>query len=596
MTRVSLTDCGRVLAVVLAVSTGPADAQETPAGSPKPLILQGTPAPLEAPPPVLPGQSTELSPPADAVPSGIEVGELREPDPDSGGILDPSMGGLGVDMWAGTDRTRLLRLLPQLPTSYQSPTLHDLARRLLLSSAIAPPRSEDGADTSLIDLRIEKLAAMGLSGAVAEMLGIIPPAKKDGTLVRLQVESRLLLGDDEGACNAAKNGADSLEPVYRSELTIFCAILAGNKDTASVTTDLLREGGELDDPAFFSLSDALTAGVAPKIAALPDPTPIDLAMAATAKAKLPSDVLQTHSLKLLRALADTPVVSESVRLAAAERAALEGALDATSLAERYAALKFGQKELDSAISIAERDYSPRNRALLYQAAKQQTLPVAQATAIQKAWTLARNAGTYRLSVGVYRSLLEALQPQAELIWFAPQAVRALLLLDRHDQALAWALTARRFAKEPEEQQSTALLWPMVGLAEGSATGPGQDQWLAALDETDGGAASMKAGFAYSLFEAMGEHVPEERWDALLRGTARASVLSADPAFLRAFREAASAGRRGETVLLAVLILGDGGLGNSDPGLVSEIVIGLRKIGLESEARQLAIEAALAAGL
>jgi hypothetical protein len=285
-----------------------------------------------------------------------------------------------------------------------------------------------------------------------------------------------------------------------------------------------------------------------------------------------------------------------VRLAAAERAVLKGALDATSLAERYAALKFGQKELDSAISIAERDYSPRNRALLYQAAKQQTLPVAQATAIQKAWALAREAGTYRLSVGVYRSLLEALQPQAELIWFAPQAVRGLLLLDRHDQALAWALTARRFTKEPEEQQSTALLWPMVGLAEGSAKGPGQDQWLAALNETDGGAASMKAGFAYSLFEAMGEHVPQERWDALLRGTARASVLSADPAFLRAFREAASAGRRGETVLLAVLILGDGGLGNSDPGLVSEIVIGLRKVGLESEARQLAIEAALAAGL
>lgn len=599
MIRVSLADCGRILAagLALAIVSGAAGAQETPAGSPKPLTPQGAPAPLEAPPPLLPGQPTEAPPPpSEPASPGIQIGELSAPDTDSGGILDPSMGGLGIDMWAGTDRARLLSLLPQLPTGYRSPTLHDLARRLLLSSAIAPPRSDKEPGGSLIDLRIEKLAEMGLSGAVAEMLAIVPPKAMDGKLLRLEIDNRLLVGDDKGACDAASKGGDSLDSLYRSELSVFCSVLAGHKDTASVTTDLLREGGELDDPAFFSLADALTSGIAPKITTLPAPTPIDLAMAAAAKAKLPSDVLQTKSLKVLRALADAPSVSESTQLAAAERAALAGALDANSLAERYAALKFDQKQLDNAIKIAEQDYSPRNRALLYQAAKLQTLPVAQAAAMQKAWKLARAAGTYRLSVRVYRSLLESLQPQGEMIWFAPQAVRALLLLDRHDQALAWALAARRYAKEPEEKQSTALLWPMVGLAEGSATGPGQDEWLAALKDTDRGSATMKAGYAYSLFEAMGEQVPDERWNALLWGSARASVLSADPAYLRAFREAAAAGRRGETVLFAVILLGDGGLDNSDPGLVSEIVVGLRKVGLESEARQLAIEAALAAGL
>ena len=66
--------------------------------------------------------------------------------------------------------------------------------------------------------------------------------------------------------------------------------------------------------------------------------------------------------------------------------------------------------------------------------------------------------------------------------------------------------------------------------------------------------------------------------------------------MRAFRKAASAGRRGETVLLAILILGGGNLADSGPALLSEIIVGLRKVGLENEARRLAIEAALAGGL
>ena len=61
-------------------------------------------------------------------------------------------------------------------------------------------------------------------------------------------------------------------------------------------------------------------------------------------------------------------------------------------------------------------------------------------------------------------------------------------------------------------------------------------------------------------------------------------------------EAAAAGRRGETVLLALLVLGGSVLDESGPALLSEVVIGLRKVGLETEARRLAIEAALAAGL
>ena len=583
------------LAMLLAAAALPAGAQEAATGSPLQLTPDGAPPALEAPPPVLPGGPA--APPefeAEGV-SGIEIGELRELDPDSGGILDSSLGGLGVDMWAGADRSRLLRLLPQLPAFYRSPALHDLGRRLLLSSAIAPARGPDDPGTSLIGLRIERLAAMGLTGAVAEMMAIAPPPETDATLLRLHLDNRLLLDDTEGACGAFAAAQVTLEAPLGDQLRVFCDALADNKEAAGITANLLREGGEIDDPAFFALADALTAGLRANVKSLADPQPIHLAMAMAAEVKLPSDVLETESPIMLRALADSPLVSDSVRLAAAERAALAGALAPVDLAGRYVALEFSRKELDNAISIAEGEPSPRNRALLYQAAKQQDLPVARAAAMQKAWALAAADGSYRLSIAVYQGELEALQPSAELLWFAADATRALFLLNQQERALAWAATAQRHAQEAEEKQAAMRLWPLVALAEGSSTGQAHERWLSAIAEAGPADAAMKAGYAYSLFEAMGERMAEGRWEALLDGGGTATATAPDLAYLRAFRMAASAGRRGETALLAILTLG-GDLGDYGPGLLSEIVIGLRKVGLEDEARRLAIEAALAAGL
>ena len=594
MIRVFPVKSGLALVILLSLATGPAFAQTE--GGALPLVPDGAPAALEAPPPALPDDPVEAPVTGNEGISDIEIGELEKPDPDSGGILDASMGGFGPDLWAGTDRALLLRLLAQLPTEQNSPALHDLTRRLLLSTAIAPPRGEVDNGASLIATRIERLAAIGLTGAVAEMMASAPAPETDGVLMQLHIDNRLLLNDNEAACKGAAVSAEMLDPLFRDRIAIFCSILAGDKDAASFSTNLLREGGDLDDPTFFTLADSLTAGTRPNVKSLTDPAPIHLAMAAAAKAKLPSDVLETRSPLMLRALANSPLVSDSVQLAAAERAVLAGALDASNLAERYAALKFSKKELDSAISIAEGEHSPRNRALLYQAMKLRKLPVARAGAIQKAWSLAAADGIFRLGVAVYRAELEALQPGAELAWFAPEAARALFLLDQPEQALAWATTAQHFAKEPEEKRAAALLWPLTALAEGSATGPGHERWLAAAMEENAAEAGMHAGFAYSLFEAMGERVPDNRWAVLLQGSVRAGVLAPDPAYMRAFRKAAQAGRRGETILLAVLVLGNGDLTEDGPTLLSEIVVGLRKVGLENEGRRLAIEAALAAGL
>ena len=55
-------------------------------------------------------------------------------------------------------------------------------------------------------------------------------------------------------------------------------------------------------------------------------------------------------------------------------------------------------------------------------------------------------------------------------------------------------------------------------------------------------------------------------------------------------------RLGETVALVLSVLGDGGPAQADPLILEKVIGALNRIGLEHDARALAVEAALAAGL
>ncbi|MDH3230488.1 MAG: hypothetical protein OEN55_11910 [Alphaproteobacteria bacterium] len=606
MTRAFHVEYVLVLAIFLAIPGFPGAAEtsrentvlaqiEWPQGVPKPLVPESGPGALEAPPPADP-TAAEAPSDGDTPDPDIEIGELLAIDPDSGGLLEPSMGGLGIGMWEGMSRALLLRLLPQLPDRYDSPALHDLARRLLLSTAIVPPRAESGTGGGVMAARIERLEAMGLSGAVVDMLGLLPEETRDSALLRILIDNRLLAGDDDGACAASAAAGDVLTGTYREQFLVFCQARTGDSAAANFGVNLLSESDNVEDPAFFMMVGALLTGGKARVKSLPAPTPLHLALARATRTSLPADVLETESLAVLRALVDDPAVPDAVQLEAAELAALAGAIGTARLADHYAAVEFSDKEISKALTMAETDHSPRNRALLYQAAVRQELPVGKAAAMQKAWQLAAEDDIYRLSVGVYLPMLEGLQPASALTWFAADAARALYAFNRLEKAGQWAATAGRVTEEPEYRQRAVLLWPLVALAEGSARGPGQAGWLAALRTSAGADAGLQAGLAYSLFEAMGERMREEDWLALMDGVSRGPALAADPAYLRQFRRAAIAGRRGETVLLALLILGQGGVADAGPELISEIIVGLRLVKLEEEARRLALEAALQGGL
>ena len=75
-----------------------------------------------------------------------------------------------------------------------------------------------------------------------------------------------------------------------------------------------------------------------------------------------------------------------------------------------------------------------------------------------------------------------------------------------------------------------------------------------------------------------------------------NLIAPNAALLYALDEASESRRIGETVLLSLIVLGPGGPGDSHAFALSAALTALARVGLEAEARGLAIEAALANGI
>ncbi|NQU62388.1 MAG: hypothetical protein HQ512_14745 [Rhodospirillales bacterium] len=564
--------------------------------------------------------------------TGVQVDNLQTIDPDTAGTLTKEQGGFGANMWKGTERSIVERLLPQLPVSASSAAMRDLMRRMLLSISRVPEGKSTG--VSLVAVRVKLLAAMGDLVAVNTLLNATPGRSTDQELVRVETEVRFLSNDNARACALAGGQVRDQNVPYWQKAFLFCQALAGEHSKASLGVSLMRETGEKDE-VFFSLIEALGSGIPASIPTLPDPTPLHLAMARVAKAKLPQDVISSNRPGVLRTIAISPNAPVDLRLEAAERAESAGALPVDSLRQLYTSVSFSEQDLANPLSRAETEGGPMTRALLYHTSLIQTVPTAQAEVVSRAFGLGRDEGRYASVVRVFMPVLKRIPPSAELLWFAPEAVRALLLNGETIPAEAWFALMRASALfNKESSKGLAALMPIVRLMGSSEAADWNTKKISAWWKTIKGKkdAAAKAALLYSLFDALGEAVPPESWKSLVSGTGRRSVSMPNPALWFRLLEATEAvgvggtekvvaqagnqasdataesggssapapakevNRVAETVLLSLLALGDAGPGGADPLLLRQVLISLRTAGFDREARIMAVEAALAAGL
>lgn len=598
---------GRLLAALVVApslviaSVAAADVRLAPEGPVRLMPRRDLSMPV--PPSVRPGEEGAGPTQEAAPPSEIQVKDLGSIDPEAVGTLDEASGGFGAGMWLGTPRSTIHRLIGSIPAEIRSPVMRSLAERLLLTAAALPAAEKAaGGDThSVLARRVERLTAMGLIDEARALILASPTRSSDPVLVRLRVETLLLANDLGGACSTAKRDAARRADSYWQRVAIFCQLLAGDRDGAQLGVNIFAETPDFDDKAFLSIADMMAQNRPVRIESLPSPTALHLAMLRSVNAPLPADAVEKATPPLLRAIGISPNVDLDLRLRAAERAALVGAIDSGRLAQIYMSVEFGESELNTALSTAQQNWTPRGRALLYRSARRQTVPTARAAVIQKAFELARTDGQLLLLVRLYRDLLKDIPVSADMAWFAGEAAKGLLALGERDAARPWVTLLReRQLRDQEARVSRDRLWALALLAGDDRyrvdDAESMTAWLGALGEEESELAYERAGLALVLMQAAGQQVPEQYWQTLLQPPRRSPVLVPPPAYGPALKNAMRARRIGETVLLSILMLGPDGTLGADAALLHDVVVALRTVGLDREGRTLALEAALVNGL
>jgi len=553
-------------------------------GQPRNLLPPASPDESISPPPTADTATPLPATGTTAAPQGFEINPLDAIGTDYAGTLDTGSGGFAVDMWRGTDRAKVERLLPLLkPTT--SPVLADLTRRLLLSNAGAPAGKGSGA--SLMAPRAKLLADMGMASDAVALLKLQRPEERDPGAARLLAELSWRTGDLDGGCAAVTEALSRVKvESFWQQASIFCQYHAGHPDQASLGLDVLHEQGE-EAPAFFALADALGGNSKVDVPPLAEATPLYLAMAHAAGLAPPKLSLRTPPPLMLALYAEDPDTDPADRVAAAETAAAAGVLSAKALAGAYTAKPADPAALESAGEKPDIGTTPETRALLYQAALHAADPEARAPLIRKALAAPVPDADYWARLQLYLPLLAEIQPSPQRLSFAPVAARHLYAGGRLQEADDWvAMLQQNVGQDQDAAASLSSLQALGYLAGGNAQPPVLDTLLSGPAQRP---ETIRAIFAAFAAPAPGDAQANLAPDATAMPGQNLNLWLD-------LGDAAAKSRIGETVLLSLAGLDAGGLVGVDPRWIERTIASLRQVGLERDARRLAVEAAIVNGL
>lgn len=531
-----------------------------------------------------------------SVNSGIEIGSLSGVDVSAVGLISQQQGGFGPTVWQGATRADIDQYLTRLPVPTHSPVMNDLARRLLLTGA-PPPEGASGG-VSLLATRINRLVAAGETEAALELAKAAgkerPPAVAAGL-----ARAALAQGDGRLACDALKDIPPGNDPAHDDmaafsvKLSTYCQISSGNTEIASLTMDLAREEG-LDDALFYSLAGEASAGIQLRAPEPNNLSIIDAAFYRLVKRDLPANAVEIAEPALLQGLLADPSISDEMKVEAAERAAAYGLIQGHHLAAYYSKPSFTPEQMSGLLTSDIPEASPLRRAMIYQAIGAAVAADERIQLFRLAFATAESAGLYYPTVQALYPALESMTPSDALRPLAPAATRAFLSMGERAKAQEWF--SLMVSGGQMIGRDTRELSGLMRLAGASPQGADVEKISAEI------VADLKSGvkstqsYAASeamLLDAIGFQLTPAVWDALLNARGALTGRVPPEALLNQLQAAGRKGAVGETVMLALDAIGQGGPGSVHPRASAQAAASLKAVNLENEARLIALEALLA---
>lgn len=533
--------------------------------------------------------------------SGLVVESLAPVSADAAGTLDTAGGGFGMDLWRDSDGQLIGVLLPRIPGGTGSQVMTDLGRRLLLSAA----REPEGETGDLLGWRIDRLIALGQQNEVPDLIASAGQQALTPLGHKGRIDALLLAGEQERACQAARDAVVTDDDLNASLTLIYCQRVAGEDAAADLGLQILRDTGAEFDERFLVLDQALVSGQPASLDTLEDASPLLLAMALSGGTRMSPELLMTAPVPALRAVAVHDALPLETRLTAAEDAVAAGAMSGEELGALYETASFSADQITNALSRADTTTGPLGRALLFQAATQQALPAGKAEAL--AGLLRHAAGEqgrkgFLAAARVSAPMIAGLTPGTELAWFSGDAAMALLAAGIPESgARWWPLLEDRARNDAVAAAQVAALWPMFRLAFGEQLpddGTRMRSWWDASARLAPDRVARQAEIYIALLAALDDRAAQS---LMVEALTTPPVLDAadeatsDSGVLLAFEVSVDDGKLGESLLLALIALGPDGPAGADPIVLRTVVRGLKQLGLGREARLIALEAAFANG-
>jgi hypothetical protein len=561
----------------------PPIADEPSQDTPSPNHGQPSPGPSDVatePPQSLTTPPVQQGPVLPAVGPSVEVGSLGTAEGPPVGTLDSSNGGLGENMWSGSERGAAEDLLERAPLANADPVLRALTRRVVLTRAAAPAGA---AKQAFVTVRLRKLLDAGLlddAGTIAAQATVT----NDEAFARAQADALLYDNRTADVCgNATATRLSAGEPFWL-ELRTYCAAAGGDQATADLTKSVLQAQGN-DDAAFETLLDDAVNHKTVVPSAIADPTALHVFLMQQAGLAIPEDVVAKLGTPAAMVAIRDPQNSAQSRFIAAERTIRTGAISLAQLKVIADAQDLPLSRVSNAANDAPNMPFFTSQVLLRRAAVIEPRPGAKIELAYQALSLGRKAGLLPLAAALQSDVLVSLKPSGDREKVRLIA-RGLLLAHHPDAAARWvtdqdvlqtvaAFTANDPAKAPRLQAAYAVY------ADGLAKNPPDP-------DPDGAYKGLVLGLA----DVLGQQMPPN-------GKLQASAVEAkrwdgkrpDPGLMQDLERAASQPeRRGEALLMIVNTVQELGLRELAPDVTIEFVRQIGNMGLPQSARLLAVDA------
>jgi hypothetical protein len=567
----------------------PRQRPQTAASAPAPP----TPAPAPASAPA--SAADPLSNPAASVDAGtgfsnpfapIESQPLSKVSQGLVGLLDARHGGFSQDLWNGTDRLVVETLLPQLPVPRASPAESALLRRLLLSR-VQPPQGATN-EISLLAARLQLAIASGQIGAVEPLAQQAPDQINDPDIVGPRVDALFYEGKDNEACGLAGGVKGRSGDAAWVKRLAYCSALDGRVSEARMSVDVLADTGT-PAPEFAALMGKLTDKAKVKSVKFSKPEAVDFALLRKTGVHLDPATLATADPSFDTAWAAYQKAPLDQRLTAAELAVSDGVLPVGALVNLYKRVKLSKRLIDKSFAAKRMPAGTHGAAYVVQRLAKTKDDSERGALIAAALEAARDRGVLPAVAMALHANIASLPAVPALADVAPVLGVGEAISGDGVMARRWYDLMR--AQNTEASEKGRALRSILAVRGGAPDlGWAPDDFLLRINTAETPQDKARASLEWDLLTALGTPDSKSIWVKTLEGPLEVTAPAPTTSVVDGLRAASLRGRVGETVLFALIALGEAGPRGVDPAALVDAVKALNRVGLDNDASAIAAEA------